>query len=741
MSGYVHATDKGLYPPSPQIPDSENPSVGWVNPTGQGLNDWFAYVGAIRYDIYNGTDPDVGADPNLSGFTNWAAALGDGSFAGDIATTVDGDVQSTGGAKPIDADMVILLTDGAPTVGPTHGGFGWANDPNRVPEESGAPGERLNLDHVRVSTNDAIRQADVLRAAGVRVEIVTVPVGDNSYPDDELVQAVANDPSAVHEADYSTLGDTLAEIVRGECGPGDASVTKTADQSPVYDGDTVTWDVEVAWDAEDRTSAPIRVTDTVGTGTVVDMSVDPAFGQANGDGTVTVNPMTPGQAPVVVTVTSTVDGFDGQKNSVTIAQDCGDDAECTIPPGDDPENNTASASVPGVSADMQIVKTGPAQYRAGSEVTYTVRATNAGPDRAVNATLRDLAGPGLTLTGVNDDRCDIADDGKSLDCILGDLNSGDHVDLTIDGTTTEDASGLLVNYAETGSETPDPDPTNNTDKDGAPDPNQPQCTPGYPGCTDATPLPPEAGPSADVSVVKEIKGSPEVKTGDTVTFNLTLRNSGPDAALDVVAADEPADGLTFTSMRIVEPGSAEGLKVEGNLVVADRLPVGAVVKLEADFEVTANEGVVKNIFFATSSDEVPDPDPTNNVDDGPANPHDPNDGDSDCTLQFVGCSSVTVVNPSPPTTAVVPPPDLTTNRITPGSPAPNLPSTPGVRSPSSPTPLPGTPGKPSTSVGSPIKSLPNTGVSVGLLAMFGAALVGGGLVVRRRGASKKEVPA
>ena len=77
MSGYVHATDKGLYPPSPQIPDSENPSVGWVSPTGQGLNDWFAYVGAIRYDIYNGTDPDVGADPNLSGFTNYTAAFGD----------------------------------------------------------------------------------------------------------------------------------------------------------------------------------------------------------------------------------------------------------------------------------------------------------------------------------------------------------------------------------------------------------------------------------------------------------------------------------------------------------------------------------------------------------------------------------------------------------------------------------------------------------------------------------------
>ena len=65
---------------------------------------------------------------------------------------------------------------------------------------------------------------------------VTVPAGTpvppaTGYPDGGLVLALAGgDTSAVHEAEYSTLGDTFADIVRDQCGPGDLSVTKATDK-------------------------------------------------------------------------------------------------------------------------------------------------------------------------------------------------------------------------------------------------------------------------------------------------------------------------------------------------------------------------------------------------------------------------------------------------------------------------------------------------------------------------------
>ena len=104
--------------------------------------------------------------------------------------------------------------------------------------------------------------------------------------------------------------------VTGTCSGGDLSVTKTASQTPRVDGDVVTWTVNVAWSGTTQNSAPITVTDTVGSGTFTSMSLTPASA-----GTVTGNvaelkAMTPGQAPVKITVTTKVAGYDGQLNKV-----------------------------------------------------------------------------------------------------------------------------------------------------------------------------------------------------------------------------------------------------------------------------------------------------------------------------------------------------------------------------------------------------------------------------------------
>lgn len=725
MPEYIHPDSQEMYPPSPQIDDTENPSAGWLRPTGAGLSDWFQFVNSIDFASYNGANPDLSADPNLSGFTNWAAALGNGTFTNapfankvssnvdDIASTVTGSVQTVDGAKPTDADLFILLTDGAPTVGPTHGAFGWSNDPQRVPAESAT--NTLNLDAVVTSTNDAIKQADALRAAGVRVEIVTVPVGENSYPDTQLVDAVANDTTAVHQSDYSSLGDTLASIVRDECEPGDVSVAKSADQDPVYDGDNVTWAVDVAWKSQGRTSAPIKVTDTLNKGSLVSMTVAPEFGTSNPDGTVTLKPMTTGQKPVRVTVTSKVDGFNGQTNTATVEQTCAGVADCVVPQGDNPDNNTSTANVPGVVADMMIVKAGPLRYTAGEEVTYTVTATNRGPNTAIGATIKDVAGPGLTLTDVDSDQCKLAADGQSFSCAIGDLESGTSKTLKVTGKVDKDFNAILVNYSETASDTPDDDPTNNTSQKSNPtnpsfDPEHP-CEPGYAGCTTSTPIPPSATPLVDVAVTKNLRSGQKVVTGQNVIFDLTLANFGPDSAVNVVSADQPEPGLELVGLKVTDASTGVNVTVDGSKVLADELPSGALVKIEATFKVTAEAGTVKNVFFATN--DRPDNNTSNNIDKDSGNPNDPNSPvpeDGTCTVTFQGCSSITVEEvPSAPDSPAKPAPNA------PAPPAPNAPDTPAV-------------------------PLARTGSSTGLLAGGGAlVLLAGGLVllaVRRR----KDVP-
>jgi len=565
------------------------------------------------------------------------------------------------------------------------------------------------------STNDAIKQADALRAAGVRVEIVTVPVGENGYPDSQLVEAVANDPTAVHRSDYSSLGDTLADIVRDECEPGDVSVAKSADQDPVYDGDNVTWAVDVAWKSQGRTSAPIKVTDTLNKGSLVSMTVAPEFGTSNPDGTVTLKPMASGQAPIRVMVTSKVAGFNGQTNTATVEQTCAGVEGCTIPQGDDPDNNTSTAQVPGVVADMKIVKSGPLKYTAGEEITYTVTATNRGPNRAVDATIADVAGPGLTLTAVDSDQCELAGNGKSFSCAIGDLESGASKTVKVTGKVDKDFDGILVNYSETGSKTPDPDPTNNISEKSNPtdpgfDPEAP-CEPGYAGCTTSTPTTPDAAPLVDVAVTKTLRSGQEVETGQNVIFDLTLSNLGPDTVINVVSADQPELGLELVGLKVSDASTGVNVTVDGAKVLADELPKGAKVKIEATFKVVAKSGTVRNVYFATN--DVPDNDSSNNIDKDSGNPNDPNSPvpeDGTCTVTFQGCSSITVEEvPSAPDSPAKPAPNA------PAPPAPNAPDTPAV-------------------------PLARTGSDTGLLAGGGAlALLAGGLVllaVRRR----KDVP-
>ena len=78
-------------------------------------------------------------------------------------------------------------------------------------------------------------------------------------------------------------------------------------------------------------------------------------------------------------------------NTATVAVPAG----VTDPHG---TNNSSTSTVTLTPiADMQVTKTGPTQATPGTNITYTITATNAGPSDATGVVLNDVTPPGLTL--------------------------------------------------------------------------------------------------------------------------------------------------------------------------------------------------------------------------------------------------------------------------------------------------------------------------------------------------------
>ena len=132
---------------------------------------------------------------------------------------------------------------------------------------------------------------------------------------------------------------------------------------------------------------------------------------------------------------------------------------CTAPRTFDAATGTCTAvdtDAVVASADLSLVKTlttaGP--YIAGQSVSYDIVLSNAGPSEAVNVVVSDTP-TNLTITGLSG-AC------TALPCTIPTLASGASASITVTATVGV-AGGDFNNAATVGSDTPDPDPDNNTD--------------------------------------------------------------------------------------------------------------------------------------------------------------------------------------------------------------------------------------------------------------------------------------
>lgn len=234
-------------------------------------------------------------------------------------------------------------------------------------------------------------------------------------------------------------------------------------------------------------------------------------------------------------------------------------------------------------ADLAVTKSvSSSPIVPGTNVTYTLTATNNGPSLAAEATVSDTLPAGLTFVSASAG-CVFA--GGTVTCSAGDLAAGAVRTFTITASVAPDlAAGTMTNTATGTSRTPDPDPGNNTPET-------------------RTPI----DPTADLSIVKRALSDKPVP-GRSLTYELVVFNDGPSVARDVRVTDplprelsfvSASDGCTFASGTVTCTAAS--------LAPGRSLTYTVVARVPSSFT-----GQVSNTATVTSSTR--DPDPTNNED-------------------------------------------------------------------------------------------------------------------------------
>ncbi len=372
------------------------------------------------------------------------------------------------------------------------------------------------------------------------------------------------------ESDPVPANDTAAEDTQ-VVEEADLGIVKTDAPDPVTAGENLTWTLEVTNHGPSDASGVV-VTDVLPP-EVAFVSASPGCTEAGGTVTCTAAALDEGDTvtfEITVTVASSATG------TLTNTADVTADQTDPVPGNDSDTEETAVVT----SADLSVVKEGPASVTRGGDVTYTLTVANAGPSDAVGVVLSDPTPGGLTFVGAS------APCAGGFPCTLGDLAAGDSVVLTVTFHVPADYSGAdpVVNTASVASDTPDPDPADNSDDAATAVDRTPEC---------------------DLALTKT--GPPSAAVGSTVTYTLVVTNAGPDGAENTVLDDPVPAGLTF--------GSATAPCAGGFPCSLGTLDPGDTVTVQVTFQVPAGYTDPEIVNTATVSTDTAETDTGNNSDD------------------------------------------------------------------------------------------------------------------------------
>lgn len=355
----------------------------------------------------------------------------------------------------------------------------------------------------------------------------------------------------------------------------DIQVTKTVDDATPNVGDQVTFTI-VATNLGPDDATGVAITDSLPFGMSL-VSAAPSVGTFDpASGLWTIGNLPNGTSQTLtLTVSIDVDGM-LTNHAVVSASD---------QPDPNTSNNSAAAAVNAApTADIGVLKTvDDATPNVGSQVTYTLTATNYGPSGATGVEITDNLPAGVSFVGATASQGSY-DSGSGV-WIVGALANGASATLTI--TVQVDQAGPISNTATvTAQDQFDPNPTNNSS-----------------GTT-------INGQSADLGVTKTVDDSaPDV--GENVTFTITIHNNGPSDATGVELTDQLPASLSFVS---ATPSQGSYDPISGVWSVGALTAAGPTSTATLTITATVvSAGATTNTATVTASDQ-PDPNPGNDSD-------------------------------------------------------------------------------------------------------------------------------
>jgi uncharacterized repeat protein (TIGR01451 family) len=438
--------------------------------------------------------------------------------------------------------------------------------------------------------------ADESASFTIKVKIDPALVVDDGVETIINTATVSADQGELDETDNTALVTT---IVQDEA---DLEVTKLCKpDGPLNAGEIATCTVYVD-NLGPSYARDVVITDTNVSNaefTILSAEVDPAGSCVIDNGVVTCtldDPLavasvaTPGRAAVVITMTA---------DEAMDINDIADVVSSTTDP--DTTNNQAEGSISVTAvADLALTKTGtPGTIIAGTQLTYDLTVSNNGPSTAVNVLVEDTLPAGVSIDSVSATGGGSCNPGVPGDSSQPTMCTFDSLaplaapeTMTIVVTVLPQTTGIIHNHARVSNDTFDPDNSN-----------------------DLAAASTTVNAEADLEVTKSDHPDP-VLAGENLTYDVTIENTGPSTAIDVMLTDTLPDQVSFVGYT-VSNGSGICVPLEGSTDVEcdlNDLNPGEFVTvfIEVLVDPSVSDGTTITDTAAVSS-VTSDPDGTNDI--------------------------------------------------------------------------------------------------------------------------------
>ena len=411
-------------------------------------------------------------------------------------------------------------------------------------------------------------------AVGER-EVVRVTVSgerEGEWTDDALVTTTTTQPpgGGAPDRDDATIAvGPVADLGLVKRGP-----------AAVAAGGRIVWRLEATNHGGDDATG-VTIVDTLPAGTVF-AGADDGCSEAGGTVTCAIGDLAVGAsavreiaatAPVALASTTVV-------NAATVHGDQLDEN-----PGNDRDE---AATEIGPSADLAIVKQGPAEAAAGGTAAWTLLVVNHGPSAASGVTVADALPDGVAFVSAAPSQGACSAAGQLVSCALGTLAPGASAQVQVVGRVAAELEGAtVVNAASVSGEQPDPNPSNDR------------------GELPTRVGPPEAG-DFDLALEKRLADGARPALGAGFAYELTVANAGPAKAEAVTVADTLPRALKARTAKV----AGGRCTIRGQLVSCALGTLAAGERRTVALRVTAlKAGTIRNV--ATVAARVADRDAAN----------------------------------------------------------------------------------------------------------------------------------